>query len=135
MESENISDRLYAMASENELLKESYASMAAAVLAFDDKGWNDVGAAAGENGFSLQELKDAAKRIREMSEGNPLLKRGSALRSSYVLGKGVSFGILPSRFQKFVDDQKNQDDAKWNQTEIQTFPHPQPIATSLQHRP
>mgnify|MGYP003630289223 FL=1 len=109
MESENISDRLYAMASENELLKESYASMAAAVLAFDDKGWNDVGAATGENGFSLQELKDAAKRIREMSEGNPLLKRGSALRSSYVFGKGVSFGILPSRFQKFVDDQKNQD--------------------------
>ena len=109
MESENLSEKLYAMASENELLKESYASMAAAVLAFDDKGWNDVGAAAGTNGFALQELKDAAVRIREMAEGNPLLKRGSALRSSYIFGKGVSFGILPSRFQKFVDDQKNQD--------------------------
>jgi hypothetical protein len=109
MESENISEKLYAMASENELLKESYASMAAAVLAFDDKGWNDVSVAAGTAGFVLQELKDAAARIREMSEGNPLLKRGSALRSSYVFGKGVSFGILPSRFQKFVDDQKNQD--------------------------
>ena len=109
MESDKLSEQFAAMASENELLRESYASMAQAVLAFDDAGWNDVSAAANEDGFALQDLKDAATRIREMSEGNPLLKRGSALRTSYIFGKGVSFGILPTRFQRYVDDQKNQD--------------------------
>ena len=98
-----------AMSAENELLRESYASMAQAVMAFDDNGWNDISVAAGTDGFTLDQLKDASGRIRELSEGNPLLKRGCALRSSYVFGKGVSFGILAPRIQKYIDDQFNQD--------------------------
>ena len=109
MEFDKLSAEFTAIASENELLRESYASMAQAVLAFDDAGWNQISSTTGEDGFSIQELKDASKRIREMSEGNPLLKRGSALRTSYIFGKGVSFGILPTRFQRMIDDQKNQD--------------------------
>lgn len=109
MDFEKLSEQFSAISSENELLRESYASMAQAVLAFDDNGWNDISAATADDGFALGDLKDAAARIRELSEGNPLLKRGSALRTSYVFGKGVSFGILPTRFQKYIDDQKNQD--------------------------
>lgn len=98
-----------AMSAENELLRESYASMTQAVMAFDDNGWNDISVAAGTDGFTLDQLKDASGRIRELAEGNPLLKRGCALRSSYVFGKGVSFGILAPRIQKYIDDQFNQD--------------------------
>ena len=109
MDFDKLSNEFEAIASENELLRESYASMAQAVLAFDDAGWNQISSTTGEDGFAMQELKDASKRIREMAEGNPLLKRGSALRTSYVFGKGVSFGILPTRFQRMIDNQKNQD--------------------------
>lgn len=102
-----------AISQENELLRESYASMAQAVLAFDDAGWNEVTSSATVDGFELADLKDASKRIRELSEGNPLLKRGCALRTSYVFGRGVSFsqdnGQLPPRVQRFVDDPINQD--------------------------
>lgn len=102
-----------AMTSENEMLKESYASMAQAILDFDDKGWSGLGGTATENGFNLTDLKNAAGKIRESSEGNPLLKRGSALRSSYVFGRGVTFSqnntVLPPRVQRFIDDPINQD--------------------------
>lgn len=98
-----------AMSAENELLRESYASMTQAVMAFDDNGWNDISVAAGTDGFTLDQLKDASGRIRELAEGNPLLKRGCGLRTSYVFGKGVSFGVLAPRIQKYVDDQFNQD--------------------------
>lgn len=109
MDLNKFTQEFQAISAENEILKESYASMAAAVLAFDDNGWNTISAAAGADGFELGELQDAATRIRELSEGNPLLKRGCALRSSYVFGKGVSFGMLAPRIQRYIDDQFNQD--------------------------
>lgn len=109
MDFKQLAEQFDAIASENELLRESYQSMAQAVLAFDDSGWNEVSAAATEDGFPLADLKDASKRIRELTEGNPLLKRGAALRTSYVFGKGVSFGELQPRFRRFIDDPVNQD--------------------------
>lgn len=108
MASERLSENVEAMIAENEILRESYASMASAVLAFDDKGWNTI-ASGGTDGFTLQELQDAAARIRELTEGNPLLKRGSGLRTSYIFGRGVSFSDQPPRIQKFIQDSKNQD--------------------------
>ena len=107
MASKNISEELNAMIAENEILRESYSSMATAVLAFDDKGWNTVGGAT--DGFTLEELQDAAARIRETSEGNPLLKRGCGLRTSYVFGRGVSFSDQPPRVQKFINSPRNQE--------------------------
>ena len=109
MDFNKITEQFQAIAAENELLKESYASMAQAVLAFDDNGWNDISSATTEDGFALADLKDASKRIRELTEGNPLLKRGAALRTSYVFGKGISFGELQPRFRRFIDDPINQD--------------------------
>lgn len=104
---DSISEQLQAQISENELLRESYSSMAQAVLAFDDKGWNVINSTT--DGFDLQELQDAAARIRETTDGNPLLKRGSGLRTSYVFGRGVAFGDLPPRVQRNIDDPQNQE--------------------------
>lgn len=102
-----------AMTAENEMLRESYASMAQAILDFEDKGWSELGGTATETGFLLTDLKNAAGRIREVAEGNPLLKRGSAIRTSYVFGRGVSFSQgnspLPPRVQRLIDDPINQD--------------------------
>lgn len=104
---DNLSDELNAQIAENELLRESYSSMAQAVLAFDDKGWNTINSTT--DGFDLQELQDATARIRETSDGNPLLKRGSGLRTSYIFGRGVAFGDLPPRVQKYIDEPQNQE--------------------------
>ena len=98
-----------AMTAENELLRESYSSMAQAILAFDDDGWNPLGQGFGRSGFTLTEIKLAAGKIREISEGNPLLKRGSAMRCSYVFGRGVTFAEQPPRIRRLIEDPQNQD--------------------------
>lgn len=108
MTSEHLSDRISSLMEENSVLRESYSSMAQAVMAFDDKGWNTINSGTGD-GFSLTELQDAAGRIREMSEGNPLLKRGCGLRTSYIFGRGVSFSDQPPRIQKYIQDARNQE--------------------------
>ena len=105
----DFSEELQAQIAENELLRESYSSMAQAILAFDDAGWNTAGASGSGDGFTLQEIQDAAKRIRESTEGNPLLKRGCGLRTSYIFGRGVSFSDQPPRIQKYIQDPRNQD--------------------------
>jgi len=104
-----LSERLYASVSENEFLKESYASMAQALLELDDKGWAPLNAATEADRFTLQHLQGAARHIREVSEGNALLKRGSGLRSSYIFGRGVSFSEQPPRITKLMLDAQNQD--------------------------
>nr|DAW17354.1 MAG TPA: portal [Caudoviricetes sp.] len=108
MEYEELSQKLIEFSGENEMLRESYASMAQAILAFDDAGWNTAEGQAGENGFTLEQLKDSAARIRETSEGNPLLKRGAGLRTSYVFGKGIHFGKQPARVKRLMDLPQNQ---------------------------
>jgi hypothetical protein len=109
MDFKKLTEQFEAIAAENDILRESYASMARAVLDFDDNGWNEISPSTIEDGFALLDLKNASKKIRELTEGNPLLKRGAALRTSYVFGKGLSFGVLQPRFQRIVEDAINQD--------------------------
>lgn len=48
-------------------------------------------------GLSLDQLKDWSEQISEYQVGNPLIKRGSALRGSYVWSKGVNIpGATPT---------------------------------------
>lgn len=108
MDFSRLSEQLQAMASENEMLKESYTSMAQAVLAFDDAGWNPGGTPS-ERGFTLTQLKDIAKKTRQTTEGNPLLKRGSGLRTSYIFGRGIHFNEQPPRVKRLMELQQNQD--------------------------
>ena len=109
MDSKKILQDLEALAAENEFLKESYASMAQAIIAFDDAGWSPINEQLQQSGFNLQELKASAATIREITEGNPLLKRGCAMRTSYVFGRGVTFGSQPPRIKRLIDDARNQD--------------------------
>lgn len=109
MDFKQLSEQFSAMSQENEFLKESYSSMAQAILAFDDAGWNTTSTASGTGSFTLDELQKAAQRIRETSEGNPLLKRGCGLRTSYIFGRGVEFGNLQPRFKKVIDLASNQE--------------------------
>lgn len=109
MDFKKLTEQFEAIAAENDLLRESYSQMARAIIAFDDQGWNEISPSTTEDGFPLLDLKHASKKIRELTEGNPLLKRGAALRTSYIFGKGVSFGTLQPRFQRIIDDPINQD--------------------------
>jgi len=109
MSSNDFLQQFEAVAAENELLRESYASMAQAIIAFDDDGWNPIGTHYGQNGFTLNQLHVSASKIREMSEGNPLLKRGSAMRTSYVFGRGVTYGDQPPRVRRLIENSQNQD--------------------------
>ena len=109
MDFKQLSEQFEAIANENELLKESYSSMAQAMLAFEDKGWNTFGGMELAESFKLEELQRAAAVIRENSEANPLLKRGCGLRSSYIFGRGVTFTEQPPRIRKLIIEQQNQD--------------------------
>lgn len=109
MEISRILEQFQALSQENEFLRESYSDMAAAIMAFDDKGWDLPNGVDGSNGFKLNEIKGASERIREMAEANPLLKRGSAMRTSYIFGRGVSFGTLAPRYQRIISNPINQD--------------------------
>lgn len=102
-------DELESKIAENEFLKESYSAMASALLRFEDQGWNALGTVDLSDGFKLEELQRAADHIREVSEANPLLKRGVGLRTSYIFGRGVSFAPQPPRIQAKIDDPQNQD--------------------------
>ena len=108
MASADFSDELKAQIAENEFLRESYASMASAIIAFDDAGWNTAQTST-TDGFTLEELQDTSEKIRQTTEGNPLLKRGCGLRTSYIFGRGVSFSDQPPRIQKNIQDPRNQD--------------------------
>lgn len=109
MDFKQLSEQFEAIANENELLKESYSSMAQAMLAFEDKGWNTFASMELADSFKLEELQRAASVIRENSEANPLLKRGCGLRSSYIFGRGVTFTEQPPRIRRAILDQQNQD--------------------------
>lgn len=109
MENTEVFDRLQQEIAKNEFLAESYASMAQAILDYDDKNWTPLAALGHEDQFSLESLQKASTHIREVSEGNPLLKRGSSLRTSYIFGRGVSFSEQPPRIMRLIKDMQNQE--------------------------
>jgi hypothetical protein len=109
MTSSDFSAELQAQIAENELLRESYSAMAASLLQFEDQGWTAIGGVDLSDGFKLNEIQKAADHIREVSEANPLLKRGVGLRTSYIFGRGVSFAPQPPRIQAKIEDPQNQD--------------------------
>lgn len=73
----------------NEELTESMAQL---VLAVDDIGWKPLGPLQSEEEMPLDTLKRAAETCRALVTINPLVKRGIAVRTSYIWGKGVKIG-------------------------------------------
>lgn len=96
---------------ENQMLAESYSAMARATIEFDDVGWSPVNQLT-EQGVTLVDVKVLSQNARKQMNSNPLLKRGAALRASYVFGRGFKMSSnnnpLPPRYKAIVDDPINQ---------------------------
>src|SRR5690554_7679352 len=60
--------------------------------AVDDIGWKPLGPLQSEEEMPLDTLKRAAETCRALVTINPLVKRGIAVRTSYIWGKGVKIG-------------------------------------------
>jgi hypothetical protein len=93
-----------------EMLSESYSDMTRVMLNIEDQGWSLLGLSAPVgDAFTLEQLHDLSEKLTEKCDGNPLLKRGFGLRSSYVFGKGISFeGYSSRRIENLVNDMANQ---------------------------
>ena len=71
-----------------EILKESFAD---AMLALDDVGWKPLGGDEDATEIRLETLKTIAQTTRGLVAINPLIKRGVAVRTTYIWGSGVKF--------------------------------------------
>src|SRR5690606_13695669 len=87
---QRIESELANFSGENEILREELSAVQA-MMARDEIGWTAISSFTDStHGMSLRQLKDSSKQIRELAVGNPLVKRGLALRYSYVWSKGVT---------------------------------------------
>lgn len=85
-----------------ELLEENYAQLAMKIDSAN--GWAEANDFTdGASGPTLQELHVISKNLRQLTEQNPLLKRGCELRGSYVFGNGVTFRNVKPAAQKVID--------------------------------
>jgi hypothetical protein len=91
-------------------LEESYSQMAASMLSIEDEGWTKLGVDFnGNDAFTLTQLHLLSKALIERTDGNPLLKRGLGLRTSYIFGRGVEMSNVSSaRIRGLIDDAQNQ---------------------------
>ena len=99
------------LSQDNRILSESYSALARATLEFDEKGWAPLNQFT-DTGMELQDIKIVSDNARRQTAANPILKRGSTLRASYVFGRGFKMSQagspLAPRFQKIIDDPINQ---------------------------
>lgn len=95
---------------ENLELLETYNNMAQALLSIEDEGWSLLGVQRTiGDAFTLEELHMLAEKLTEKTDGNPLLKRGFGLRTSYIFGRGVQITDFSSRrVESLVNDPENQ---------------------------
>lgn len=66
-------------------------SMADVVLALDDVGWRPLGAGEDATEIKLDTIKNVAQTTRGLVAINPLIKRGVAVRTTFIWGAGVKF--------------------------------------------
>ena len=110
-ESENLLREIQELSQNNQILAESYSALARATLDFDEKGWAPLNQYT-DTGMDLADVKVVSRNARRQTASNPILKRGSTLRASYVFGRGFKMSQagspLAPRFQKIIDDPINQ---------------------------
>lgn len=107
----NLQEQVAQLVSENDRLAENYTAIARATLEFDELGWSPLNQLKDE-GLSLENAKRIATNARLQMNNNALLKRGAALRASYVFGRGFKMSSggrpLAPRFQQLIDNPINQ---------------------------
>jgi len=77
-----------ALSSSVEMLQESFAD---AMLALDDVGWRPLGHEENAAEIRLETVKNIAQTTRGLVAINPMIKRGVAVRTTYIWGEGVKF--------------------------------------------
>lgn len=80
-----------ALVMSNEVLKEDL-GQAMLALKVENIGWTNVIGGSGsvnDNGLSLENLQEVSNRCREYAAFTDLIKRGLALRASYIWSKGI----------------------------------------------
>jgi len=102
---EELSERFLALDAENFKLSEALSNIS---LMLDDRGWNPVTAQTNDVGVTLNNLHVASRQLRELSVGNPLIKRGYKLRSSYVWGRAFIMPKVSNRVRTKINNPVNE---------------------------
>lgn len=102
---ERLNEQFLQLQTENFELSESLAQIS---MMLDNQGWKTEYENLENGGLDLNQLKQASYQLREMVVGNPLLKRGAKLRSSYVWSRGVHFPRLSSRVLNRMNTTNNE---------------------------
>jgi hypothetical protein len=85
----------------------------------DEKGWHQLFQHdLLDGGLTLDQIQFASEQLRETVAANPVLKRGSQARLTYVWGGGVAFGAVlsngkPSKLTAEVLDRTKAPGANW----------------------
>lgn len=89
----------------NERLREKLDS-----IRFEDVGWQIIdGTYDDDEGMTLEKIKEVSETLRDMTEVNPLFKRGAQLRHGYVFGRGVAYDNVKPKAQTAMDLPYNRD--------------------------
>ena len=80
-----VNEALSGLKSDNFMLSESLTSIN---MMIDEQGWVPMFDIQ-HTGMTLTQLNQASKQLRELVIGNPVMKRGSELRSAYIWGKQI----------------------------------------------
>jgi hypothetical protein len=89
-----------ALSNSIEVLKESFAD---AMLAMEDVGWRPLGADEDATEIRLDTIRTIAQTTRGLVAVNPLIKRGVAVRYTYIWGAGVKFEGLDDKDPLLTD--------------------------------
>ena len=105
-------------AADLDFLRESFASVADAIVRLDDEGWEPINSvlasASGHKGLTIEDLQKLLKYTERNVKTNNLLGRGLRLKNNYIFGRGFQYvrksgEAIQPRFQAIIDDPENQE--------------------------
>jgi len=102
---QELSEQFADMQKQNMDLQESVNDL---LMRAEDVGWEKIVGEITTDGPDLNLLHDISETLRDMTAGNPLLKRGAQLRHAYAFGRGVVFTGMKPAGQKIMDDRYNK---------------------------
>lgn len=97
-----LSDKIEVTEGNNELLVEELNDIIGRMNSATEQGWVEMTTGSMQVGVQLQVLRDISSRLRDMTDTNPLLRRGHQLRRDYVYARGLDFTIKPKSSEKAV---------------------------------
>src|SRR5690625_6849037 len=75
---------------------------------FRNSGWVPLDGLEGDTGLDLDHRKEDSAQLQDMTETNPLVKRGAQLRYGYTFGRGLAGG--KTRYaNKYIDTPVSKD--------------------------